>query len=300
MNGTNVVQAQINLAKYPPETAKILHIDILKFFLKDEEFVSKTINDRSVDLDKFPRSKVHQLAKKMETSKATARHIKQVAGDSHLAQINLMHHQHTELSNGKYKKKKSSAKQKQVYHKNVEQTSSNQYKRSFDPRLAHKSKERYSKCGHSAHLEGFQCPIKIFSVKHATSFCHYKNLCFQKEPAKTSHLQAQKTHCASVEDWYHTGTSAWLITYLAYRLKQHENRNLYLTARLDTCVGVNIMPALVYKLVFIDPNLKKLVPSKLQIGTYTTDTVKIVGTCKLYLLHPDTNKLLETTFLCGK
>ena len=37
-------------------------------------------------------------------------------------------------------------------------------------------------------------------------------------------------------------------------------------------------------------------PSKLQIGTYTNGTVKIVGTCKLYLVHLDTKKLLETPF----
>ena len=81
----NVVQAQINLAKYPPETAKILHRDIFWFFLKDEDFFSKTINESSVDLHKFPTSRVCQLAKKMESSKATARHIKQVAGDPQVA-----------------------------------------------------------------------------------------------------------------------------------------------------------------------------------------------------------------------
>ena len=32
------------------------------------------------------------------------------------------------------------------------------------------------------------------------------------------------------------------------------------------------------------------------IGTYTNDTVKIVGTCKLYLVHQDTKKLVEITF----
>ena len=54
------------------------------------------------------------------------------------------------------------------------------------------------------------------------------------------------------------------------------------------------MPASVYKLVFRDPNLDKLVPNRLQIGTYINDTVKIVGTCKLYLVHLDTEKLIET------
>ena len=87
-----------------------------------------------------------------------------------------------------------------------------------------------------------------------------------------------------------------LITNLPYRLKMHENRSLYLHARLDTCADINIMPASVYKLVFRDPNLEKLIPNRLQIGTYTNDTVKIMGTCKLYLVHPDTKKLIETIF----
>ena len=85
----NAVQTQVALAKYPPGIAKILHRDIFWFFLKDEEFVSKTINDSNMDLDTFPASKVWQLAKKMESSKATARHIKQVANDLHTAKLIL-------------------------------------------------------------------------------------------------------------------------------------------------------------------------------------------------------------------
>ena len=132
-----------------------------------------------MDHDKFPASKVSQLAKKMESSKATARHTKQVAGDPQLAQINLMHHQCTELSNGKYKKKKSSAKQIQVQHKNVEQRPPNQYKKSFGHRLAHKNKDRCSKCGDSAHLEVFQCPVKKFLCKACHKFGHYTSLFFK-------------------------------------------------------------------------------------------------------------------------
>ena len=59
---------------------------------------------------------------------------------------------------------------------------------------------------------------------------------------------------------------------------------------MDTCIDVNIMPASVYNLVFNDPELKKLAPSNLEIGTYTTDPVKIVGSCLFYLVHTDTNK----------
>ena len=72
--------------------------------MKDEEFVSKTINDSNRDLDKFPASEVKQLAKKMESSKLTARHIKQVVSDPHVVQSNLMRHQHTVLPASKHKK----------------------------------------------------------------------------------------------------------------------------------------------------------------------------------------------------
>ena len=106
----NAMQAKVNLAKYPPETAKILHSDIFWSFLKDEDFVSRTISDGSVDLDKFPASRVQQLAKKCESSKATVRHIKQVSGEPQANQINLPHHQRTELPQHRYKKERSHVK----------------------------------------------------------------------------------------------------------------------------------------------------------------------------------------------
>ena len=56
------------------------------------------------------------------------------------------------------------------------------------------------------------------------------------------------------------------------------------------------MPASMYRLVFKDPEMKKLTPSSLEIGTYTTDTVKIVCSCMFYLVHLDTNILMDVTF----
>ena len=118
----------------------------------------------------------------------------------------------------------------------------------------------------------------------------------KKQIVQMTHSDVQlKIQCAKAHNKM-IQKPACLITYLICRPKQHQNRNLYLRARLGTCSDVYIMPASVYKLVFRDPNLEKLVSSKLQLETYTNDTVKIVGTCKLYLVHPDTKKLLETTF----
>ena len=56
------------------------------------------------------------------------------------------------------------------------------------------------------------------------------------------------------------------------------------------------MPASMYSLIFKDPEMKKLAPSELEFGTYITDTVKIVGSFRFYLVHPDSKKLLEVTF----
>ena len=99
----NAVQAQVSLAKYQPETASILQRDIFWFFLKEEEFVSKTINDSNIEVDKFPARKVRQLAKKIESSKSTSRQIKAVASDPQAAHINLMRHQRTHLPPSKSK-----------------------------------------------------------------------------------------------------------------------------------------------------------------------------------------------------
>ena len=97
----NAVQTQIALAKYSQEAAKILHRDIFCFFLNDEDFVSRTINVSNIDSNKFLASKVCQLAKKMVSSKATTKHIKPVASDPQAVQVNLLWHQHTEITPSK-------------------------------------------------------------------------------------------------------------------------------------------------------------------------------------------------------
>ena len=121
----NAVQAQINLCNYPSETANILQRDIFWFYLRDEEFVSKTLNEGCADLQQYPASKVRQLAKKLESSKATARHIKQATSNAQAAQINLLRHQCTELTHNKKKGHKckkpfKSQESKPPYKKHVQ------------------------------------------------------------------------------------------------------------------------------------------------------------------------------------
>ena len=51
-----------------------------------------------------------------------------------------------------------------------------------------------------------------------------------------------------------------------------------------------------YHLIFKDPEMKKITPCKMQIGTYMADMVKIVGSCTFYVIHPDSKKLIPVTF----
>ena len=171
----NTVQAQVNLAKYPLETAKILYRDIFWFFLKDEDFMSRTISERSIDLDKFPASRVWQLAKKLESSKATTRHIKQVSGGPQATQINLLRHQRTELPQNRYKKKRSHTKprlsnNKPHGHEHYQGQVPHKYKGDHRPLPTSRpvppnNSNRCSKCGDTAHHEGFTCSAKKYQCK---------------------------------------------------------------------------------------------------------------------------------------
>ena len=86
----NAVQRQVALANYPQETTQISQRHIFWFFLNDESFVSKTLNEGHVELCKFPASKLRQLAKKFESSQATAKHMKQITRDWQAVQVNLL------------------------------------------------------------------------------------------------------------------------------------------------------------------------------------------------------------------
>ena len=141
--------------------AKILHHDIFWFFLHDEEFVSKTINDSNVDLEKVTASKVRQLAKKMESSKATACHIKQVDGDPQAAQINLMRH-----STQKYHQE--STRRRNLMLNQTNKVISMLFKRIPKDHITRRAliqemHTRIKKGFPSAfHVEGFQYPAKKF------------------------------------------------------------------------------------------------------------------------------------------
>ena len=182
----NAVQAQINLAKYPAETAKILHRNIFWFFLRDEEFVSKTINDSNINFEKFPASKVRQLAKGLESSKSTARHIKKMSSEPQATQVNLLRHQRTEIKPNKaqskqFKKNKFRSKNmgysnEDNHHRAFYKKNECEHKKKFNPRQILQSEDRCHKCGDSKHIEGFQCSARKYQCRNCHKFGHFSIL----------------------------------------------------------------------------------------------------------------------------
>ena len=58
------------------------------------------------------------------------------------------------------------------------------------------------------------------------------------------------------------------------------------------------MPVSIYKYLFKDPDCAKIAPSDLHLGSYGNKKVTILGSCILYIIHPDTRCTIEVTFLC--
>ena len=88
-----------------------------------------------------------------------------------------------------------------------------------------------------------------------------------------------------------------LVTNLEIKLKPHKKRTKFLKARTDTCANVNLMPISVYKLLYKDPDCVKIAPSsKSGISTFTTEKIPVLGSCDLFVVHPDTRCLKEMTF----
>ena len=98
----------IRLCENPPETAAILTRVIFQFFMTDNEFIAKSINEGNIDLAQYPAAKVWQMAKKLESSKVTAKHIKQHTSNKQgAAQIVVLQHNCISLPPKKKKAVKS-------------------------------------------------------------------------------------------------------------------------------------------------------------------------------------------------
>ena len=126
------------------------------------------------------------MAKKLEPSKATAKHIKQHTSSMEgTAQINVLQHNDTNLQP---KKKKGSKKPNPIKGNKPQQTL--QQKQSNQHQPYDRNPNQCTRCGDSPHAQGFNCPAKKYQYKHCTKNGHFTKMCF----TKNAHLQPQQYH----------------------------------------------------------------------------------------------------------
>ena len=265
-----------------------------------------------------------------------ARHIKQVSGEPQAAQINLLWHQRTELPQHIYKKKKPHTRPRQGNSKlpcgndlqQGQKIKGNHFLPPSNRLPPPGNHNRCSKCGDTAHWEGFTCPAKKYQCKICHKFGHFTSQCFQKKQysqqkyrqPKAHQIQVDESHhylheysldVSSSEDSFCLQAKVWkqnkktqklpnithLLTNIAYRLKPRHTRNKYLRAWIDTGAEVNLIPVSVYRLIYQDQDLKKLTPCNLKIGTYMADTIRIIGTTIIYLIQPDSKQPTSWPFM---
>ena len=153
--------------------------------------MSKTLNEGHVELSKFPASKVRQMAKKLESSQATAKHMKKWQRDQEAVQVNLLRHQRTELlpskfqrkQNKRYKSRQPSNKhyQEDKYKERMPQANGRFHK---NPQEHSSPEDRCSKCGVTLHIEGFRCHTSRYQCKHCHKFGHFSQLCYKKKESE--------------------------------------------------------------------------------------------------------------------
>ena len=198
----NKVQTQMGLCNYPQETAQILQRDIFWFFLSNESFISKTLDEGHVSLNNLPASRVRQMAKKLEGLQATAKHMKQVTNEPHATQRNLLRHQRTELPPTKFQRKQNKRfKQRQPPNKKYPEDQYRERKTQAKERFYKNSQEhtssenRCTKCGDSPHIEGFRCLASRFQCKYCHKYGHFSKLCFKKNGSEhKKNIRRLKAH----------------------------------------------------------------------------------------------------------
>ena len=264
-----------------------------------------------------------------------AKHIQKVAGDIPAAQVQLMHHQCTQLPTGNYPRRKSNSTSGWKLQ-NCKTQEAPTMQKAPDMLRPDAHSDKCNRCGDTPHAKGFQCQARKFQCKICHKFGHFTSVCFQKSQGQHSSnsfharkLKAQQLHVGALYTLQDAGSSeyesgpedtfclqmkihrtcishpevpklVYLMANLAYHLQEYHTRNQYLRARLDTCTDVNLMPMAVYCLMFKDPQLKKLTPSNMEIETYTAEVVKIIGTCHFYLVHPESKQLSKVMFFVAK
>ena len=257
---------------------------------------------------------MRQPLKKLESSKSTAKHIKQVSHELQAPKVNLIRHQCTVLPHNKFQRKQRKFKPRpsnsrnQQEHQQYDRTNETmvQTNRKFKEEQTN-TEDKCTSCDDTPHMQGFRCPASRDQCKYCKKIGYSSHMYFKKPQEQTYKnglhkpqvQQQQVGRYSSVDQQYDQEDTSkseesfclqmqikpqqadhescetqQLFTHLEYKLKYHRRSTKFLRARIDTCSNANVMPASIYKKIFKDPDCSKLTQNRSE-GIYTYTTEKI-------------------------
>ena len=80
------------------------------------------------------------------------------------------------------------------------------------------------------------------------------------------------------------------------KLKPYHTHAVYMHAYVNTGADVNLMPQDMYIKLYNEDRLIPLKPSDIKLGVWGDNQIALLGKCIIYLVHPDTKKMVEVTF----
>ena len=278
--------------------------------------------------------KYDRWLKKLESSKATAKQIKQHTSNTKgAAQINVLRHNCTSLPTKNKKAVKNQTQVKVPSHSNCSiRNSQNKtnlmieiqisvldvviphmhqdliaQQRSTNANSAPKLDTSLKCASPKMHTHSHSTIIKVSPNRHIKSLYQNKSTDWYKNTQKCDdndfmiafqlHAQPQKNvHNQNVTAGY---TQKCLYGNIPYRLQPY-HRHKYLCVQLNTCADVNLMPESVYKLVFNDPYISKLAKNDIDLTVYTRHSVDLIGKCTFYMLSKDTKQPAKVDFYITK
>ena len=268
----------------------------------------------------------------IESSQATAKHMKQVTRDSWALQVNLLRHQHTEIPPSKSKKKNKTSKFRQEANKFLMKNQESHKKIEEDLIMSIQDKMDVKNVVTPSIEKGFRYPASKHQCKICHKYGHFSTLCYKKREKydnlkrsfgspkahqlKIGLVYTQDPLCSKSKDYSSEGDSfclqlqvqssqaetnciapQHLVTNLDNKLKPYKKKTKFLRARIDTYANVNLMPISVYKFLYKDPDSQQLATSnKSNVKSSSTEKTQIVGSHHLFVLHPDTKCLQEVTY----
>ena len=92
------------------------------------------------------------------------------------------------------------------------------------------------------------------------------------------------------------GTFKWLQQIVEVKFSPYDTNSVYMDAYVDTGADVNLILKNRYVKLHNDDRLRYIMPSDIKLGVWGDDQIALLGKCNIYLVHPDTKKLVEVTF----